>query len=210
MTIMDEIVKRADGAADGAINIADALAKEGGVEKVCGEPIATVMSAIRTKAVIKFDANGGTGDIPDFIAVHHEIVPLPDGSELTPPAGKEAFLGWATEAAATEPDITAPYVPTEDDTLYAVWGDIFTIEFDANGGEGEIDDILVPNGQSIETLPDGSGLTAPEGKVFGGWATTDSALVADVTAPYTPADDATLYAFWDDEPEPEEEQAPAE
>lgn len=38
MTIMDEIVKRADGAADGAINIADALAKEGGVEKVCGEP----------------------------------------------------------------------------------------------------------------------------------------------------------------------------
>ena len=201
MTILDEIKKRAGGAADDAVNIADALAKEGGVEKVCGEPIATVMNAIATKATIEFDANGGTGTIPDFIAVLHEIVPLPDGSTLTPPAGKEAFLGWATAAAATEPDIVAPYIPTEDDTLYAVWGDIFTIEFDTNGGEGEIDDILVPDGQSIATLPNGSALTAPEGKVFGGWASTSSALTADITAPYTPEADATLYAFWNDAPE---------
>lgn len=201
MTILDEIKKRAGGAADDAINIADALAKEGGVEKVAGEPIAVVLHAIATKITIEFDANGGTGDIPDFIAVNDEAVPLPDGSTLTPPEGKEAFLGWATTNNAEAPDVTAPYYPEEDDTLYAVWGDIFKIEFDANGGEGEIDDIHVPDGQSIATLPDGSALTAPEGKVFGGWASTSSALTADITAPYTPEADATLYAFWDDAPE---------
>ena len=198
MTILDEIIKRASGAADTGINIADALAKEGGVEKVAGEPIAAVLHAIATKITIEFDANGGTGDIPDFIAVNDEVVPLPDGSTLTPPEGKEAFLGWATTDNAETPDVIAPYYPEEDDTLYAVWGDIFKIEFDANGGEGEIDDILVPDGQSIETLPDGSALTAPEGKVFSGWASTSSALTADITAPYTPEADATLYAFWDD------------
>lgn len=122
MTIMDEIVKRADGAADDAINIADALAKEGGVEKVCGEPIATVMSAIHTKAVIKFNANGGTGDISDFIAVNHEIVPLPDRYDLTAPEGK-VFGGWATTDSALVADVTAPYTPTDDATLYALWDD---------------------------------------------------------------------------------------
>ena len=49
MTIMDEIIKRADGAADDAINIADALAKEGGVPEVSGEPIATVLETIAAK-----------------------------------------------------------------------------------------------------------------------------------------------------------------
>lgn len=122
MTILDEIIKRANGASDDAINIADALAKEWGVEKVCGEPIATVMNAIRTKVVIKFDANGGTGDIPDFVAVNHEIVPLPDGSELTAPEGK-VFSGWATSDSALVADVTVPYTPEDDATLYAFWED---------------------------------------------------------------------------------------
>ena len=49
MTILDEIKKRAGGTADDAINIADALAKEGGIPEMSGEPIATVMRAIAEK-----------------------------------------------------------------------------------------------------------------------------------------------------------------
>ena len=49
MTILDEIKKRAGGAADSAVNIADALAKEGGIPEMSGEPIATVMRAIAEK-----------------------------------------------------------------------------------------------------------------------------------------------------------------
>ena len=94
---------------------------------------------------------------------------------------------------------TITYRAYSADELLEAIRPAFTIGFDANGGEGEIDDISVTEGQSIETLPDGSELTAPEGKVFGGWATTDSALVADVTAPYTPEESTTLYAVWIDE-----------
>lgn len=205
MTILDEIKKRAAGAADTGINIADALAKEGGVEKVAGEPIATVLGAIRTKCTIEFDVNGGTGEIPDFIAVFGEECPLPDGGDLTPPEGKEAFLGWATTDNAESPDVEAPYIPEEDDTLYAVWGDIFTVTYDANGGTGEIDSVEVADGGSLE-LDDGSTLTPPEGKEFAGWGSTASELTPDVESPITVTDDVTLYAVWVDAAE--EEQTP--
>jgi hypothetical protein len=46
------------------------------------------------------------------------------------------------------------------------------------------------------TLDDGSGLTAPEGKEFAGWATTDSAEEPDATSPYTVTENVTLYAVY--------------
>ena len=119
MTIMDEIVKRADGAADGAINIADALAKEGGIPEMSGEPIATVMHAIETKATLSYDANTGTGDIPDVVAYDGVIITLDDGSTLTPPEGK-VFAGWSLEDDSTEalPDKIAI---AKNTTVYAIW-----------------------------------------------------------------------------------------
>lgn len=47
-------------------------------------------------------------------------------------------------------------------------------------------------------LNDGSGLTAPEDKVFSGWGTTDDAAKA-VKGPIKISEDTTLYAIWADE-----------
>lgn len=76
-------------------------------------------------------------------------------------------------------------------------GSIYTVAYDANGGTGTIPSVPVSVGMSI-TLNDGSTLTAPSGKKFAGWATTDTATVPDVTSPYTPVGDITLYAVWED------------
>lgn len=76
----------------------------------------------------------------------------------------------------------------------------YTITYDANGGTGSVDSATVIAGNSA-SLSDGTGLTAPEGKVFGGWATTSTAESADVTSPYTPTQNVTLYAFWEDDAE---------
>lgn len=73
----------------------------------------------------------------------------------------------------------------------------YTVTYDANGGSGSIESVEVTAGESI-TVSDGTGLTAPEGKEFAGWAKTDSAQSATVVSPFTPDKDTTLYAVWVD------------
>lgn len=78
----------------------------------------------------------------------------------------------------------------------------YTVTYNANGGEGMIDPVEVVAGESI-TVSDGTGLTAPEGKEFLGWAKSSSAQSATVTSPFTPDKDTTLYAVYGDiTPEP--------
>lgn len=70
-----------------------------------------------------------------------------------------------------------------------------TVTYDVNGGTGSVDAVVAIKGNQI-TLSDGTGITAPEGKVFGGWASTADATEADITSPYTVSGDVTLYAFY--------------
>lgn len=70
-----------------------------------------------------------------------------------------------------------------------------TVTYNANGGTGSVDAVTVGAGSSV-TLSDGTGLTAPEGKVFDGWATTSDAEEPDVVSPYKPTADVTLYAVY--------------
>lgn len=144
---------------------------------------------------IIYDVNGGTGAIaPEAVGAGSTVV-LNNGNTITPPTNK-AFIGWATTSDATEPDVTSPYRPTEDITLYAVYEVVsYTISYDANGGTGTVAAQTVSVGQSTN-LSDGTGLTAPTGKEFVGWATTSDAEIPDVTSPYTPEADITLYAVY--------------
>lgn len=73
-----------------------------------------------------------------------------------------------------------------------------TVTYNANGGTGSVDAQTVIAGNSIN-LSDGTGLTPDTGKIFAGWATTSTATEADVTSPYTPTENVTLYAVWADE-----------
>lgn len=143
---------------------------------------------------VSYDVNGGTGTITNATVIAGNSIVLDDGSGLTAPENK-IFGGWATTSSAEEPDVTSPYTPHANTTLYAVWLDTYTVTYSANGGTGSVDPVTVIAGNSI-TLSDGTGLTAPENKTFGGWATTDSAEEPDVTSPYTPEANTTLYAVW--------------
>lgn len=71
----------------------------------------------------------------------------------------------------------------------------YTITYDANGGTGSIDAVEVEEGKSV-TLSDGTGLTAPTGKTFKGWAKSSTAQNPTVTSPFTPTDNTTLYAVY--------------
>lgn len=143
---------------------------------------------------VTYDVNGGTGTITNATVIAGNSIVLDDGTGLTAPENK-TFGGWATTSSAEESDVSSPYTPHANTTLYAVWIDTYTVTYSANGGTGTIDAVTVVAGNSI-TLSDGTGLTAPENKTFGGWATTDSAEEPDVSSPYTPEASVTLYAVW--------------
>lgn len=90
----------------------------------------------------------------------------------------------------TTPDDLSPITPPTP-TYY-------TVSYNANGGTGTIEDVTVTEGSSI-LLDDGSGLTAPTGKEFAGWAKTAGASSPTVTSPFAPTADTTLYAVYVDE-----------
>jgi len=76
----------------------------------------------------------------------------------------------------------------------------FTVNFNANGGNG-----TAPGSQKVQegssiTLPDGNGLSMSD-FTFGGWNTNASGSGTNYTAgsSYTPTGNTTLYAKWDDE-----------
>jgi len=71
----------------------------------------------------------------------------------------------------------------------------YTVTYNVNGGTGSVDSATVTAGNSV-VLNDGTGITAPEGKQFSGWATTSDAETANVTSPYTPTASVTLYAVY--------------
>lgn len=89
----------------------------------------------------------------------------------------------------TTPDALSPLTPPTPT--------YFTVTYNANGGSGTIDAVQVLEGSSI-ALNDGSGLTPPSEKTFAGWATTSDAAAPNVTSPYKPTANVTLYAVYED------------
>lgn len=79
--------------------------------------------------------------------------------------------------------------------LLAAGSQTYRVTFDLMGGTGTVDDETVTAGQSV-VLDDGTNITAPEGKDFAGWATDASATTPNVTSPYTPSGNVTLYAVY--------------
>ncbi|MCI6971576.1 MAG: InlB B-repeat-containing protein, partial [Eubacterium sp.] len=147
-----------------------------------------------TTYTVSFNANGGTGEMADVTGVTAGEYTLP-ANGFTAPAGKQ-FKGWATSATG-EVIATATYNVTGNVTFYAIWENIYTITFDANGGTGEMAAVTgVTAGEY--TLP-ANGFTAPSCKKFKGWATSENGEVI-ATATYNVTGNVTFYAIWEDDP----------
>lgn len=78
-------------------------------------------TANTTKHTVTYNANGGTGSVPAVEVVAGQSITLNNGAGLTGPTGKTHFKGWAKTASATASDVTSPFTPTTNTTLYAVW-----------------------------------------------------------------------------------------
>ncbi|PWG58905.1 hypothetical protein DF200_10365, partial [Bifidobacterium catulorum] len=137
---------------------------------------------------VKFSVNDGSGTAPGTQKVYEDgkIDSLPDSNGMTAPAGKSRFLGWSTDAKATEDDFKAgktgtfkageAFTPAADSaaeiTLYAIWAPAqvnVTYEL-GDGGQGTAPTQDPVNEDSEIAVKSGAGLTNTDADLkFGGW-----------------------------------------
>lgn len=152
---------------------------------------------------IKFEANGGKGEVPKAIHIRKGFsIKLPKGEHLSQTDQK--IVGWSKkEKPENEKDkiytIGRSYQPNEEQTtLYAIWAeDTLTITFDKNTGEGQMEPVLVASGKTT-TLPNNT--FTKYGYCLKEWNTK---IEGDGTS-YTDrgeikiSQDTTLYAIWEE------------
>ena len=152
---------------------------------------------------VKFDANGGSGEM------YNQAFTYGESEKLIPNTFYRTdykFVGWATtpngNAVCTDEMAVLNLSTQANDevTLYAVWTEnIYTVVFDANGGNGEMSDISLTY-DVAEQLP--ANTFYRTGYTFVGWAVTPNGSVF-----YTDEEDVlnittkdkttmTLYAVW--------------
>ncbi len=160
-------------------------------------------NAIKTwepkKMTVTFDAQGGEPAITNLEEVTDTTYRLP---EIEPTRVGATFAGWWSEVkAGAEVRPTTRVVLTGDHTFYAHWDfHSYTIQFDANGGMGEMDVSERTVGDGEKELPR-STFTRVDYE-FAGWAVEpggavvyeDAEAVSDLT--YEDAAVITLYAVW--------------
>lgn len=103
------------------------------------------------------------------------------------------FDGWTVNGSPV--DYT--YEAKGNVEIKATWKSVIT--FDINGGSGTLDPAKVDVKEGAKTtLPDGTGLTAPEGKYFNGWNTQADGNGTNHPAgsEFAPTGNVTLYADW--------------
>ena len=116
--------------------------------------------AVWETAVIRFDSNGGSGQMRRRLCPESGYYTLP-ACGFTPPEGKR-FSAWNLGPAGESVPIYG------DQTLYALWEDaVYTLSFSAGGGSGEMLDATAQGG--VCELPE-CGFTAPAGMAFQGWS----------------------------------------
>jgi len=150
---------------------------------------------------VTFDANGGSGTVPDAQTVDiGSSITLPDTPSLSRLG--YTFGGWNTNANGTGTNYSAntSYTPTSNIRLYAKWnGNTYTITFNANEGTGITASVTATYGSPmpvITTYPTKAGL------YFAGYfdaATGGNKYYTSNLASARNWDktmDATLYAQW--------------
>ena len=160
---------------------------------------------------VTYDANGGSGDVPVDGQKYAEkaLADVKPADGLTPPQGKEIFLGWSTNPEATTAEVY-PYgkltIGTADVTLYAIWGvreNTVAITYKGNGG-------ALTDGQTeytISSLLNNDKITvaqntfAKAGYKFVSWNTQangqGTSFAPDAKARVNSEGENVLYAIWE-------------
>ncbi len=139
---------------------------------------------------VYFNSNGGTGSQTSVQG--SGTVSLPSSSTFARSGYK--FLGWSLTPDGSPVSSVSVGSGTagHNTTVYAVWGKLFTITYDANGGTGTKVTETATDG-STYYIRDNIGYTKA-GYILKGWSDSKTGTVA--LNSWTVAGDKTFYAIW--------------
>lgn len=155
-------------------------------EKIEGAPFA-----------ITLDANGGSCATASIMTDEYGKITstLPTASK----DGKEVFAGWSLS-----PDnynrVTAATVFRAATTIYAYYAELYTVTFDANGGECDVTSALTNPDGKLESLP----VPLKAGFSFDGWYIGEQ--LVDLDKIYK--SNTTVVAKWTEEEDPDATPTP--
>ena len=167
----------------------------------------TLYAVWKRTFIVSFDANGGTGDVPTDISIlKDEKFNIP---EVTLTKEGYTFLGWSFNQNPIWDGIdylngakNCVYSPTTNKTLYAVWGNTVTYEFDLNNGTGTTPNAISANYGETITVPNSNDFSRT-GYRFLGWSRTSTSSSPDwwngdenITAKGI-SGTITMYAIWE-------------
>lgn len=143
---------------------------------------------------VTFHANGGSNAPAAQTKIQDEDLTL---TSSVPTKEHYVFKGWATAKNATEVayEAGATYSKNTAITLYAVWEPkTYTVNFNANGGVGELSPIHITYGDTTK-MPNSIVLS---GSYLRGWGTSASAstIAYRLGMDYKIDKDLNLYAIW--------------
>ncbi len=139
---------------------------------------------------VSFDANGGTGEMASVPNVKGDYV-LPENGFTAPESTR--FKCWSVNGA--EKQVGDTITIADNTTVTAVWEQLYTVSFDANGGTGTM--ASVPNVKGDYVLP-ANEFTAPEGMRFKCWSVNDVEKAAG--AKISINIDTAVKAVWEEIP----------
>jgi len=143
-------------------------------------------------ATLSFSAGTGTGSLDAVPGNVGDTVTLPDPTSTFTPPQYQAFSGWLCGSTTYQP--TDTFRIPGNVTCVAQW--FFppaTLSFDPGTGTGSIASKSYLQGDTV-TLPDATGLTAPQYSAFSGWVCGFDSYAAG--ASFTIAGDTTCTAQW--------------
>lgn len=148
---------------------------------------------------ITFYPNGGEGTLESISAEAGQYVILPSAESASKFISRKGYklLGFSDNTDIAYPlyDYKMPY---ENVKLFAVWEpDTFTVNYNSNGGTGQLSRAEVRYGDSVPLPKDVS--IYRDGLFLTGWAKTDNAKSA-LNSLTMPAENLTLYAVWSKKP----------
>lgn len=148
---------------------------------------------------ITFYPNGGEGTLDSISAEAGQYVVLPSAESASKSISRKGYklLGFSDNTDIAYPlyDYKMPY---ENVKLFAVWEpDTFTVNYNSNGGTGQLSRAEVRYGDSVPLPKDVS--IYRDSLFLTGWAKTDNAK-STLKSLTMPAENLTLYAVWSKKP----------
>jgi uncharacterized repeat protein (TIGR02543 family) len=149
---------------------------------------------VKARGKVAFDADGGEPAAQIRTAGLDGTIGS-SNMPVEPARSGYAFGGWYTEQNGGGDEFTASTPVRADITVYAKWTILYTVIFDADGGNPEMQTRAVLSGGTVgsSNIP---AEPARNGHVFGGWYTERNGGGSQFTASATVSANTTVYAKW--------------